>query len=262
MSKLLLLVQNEADVKHLPAAAQAILNSAITGVWCVFSPAVTVNASEAASKLDSEIETLRTAERQAADRSDYTAAAGYKSQREGKELDRAGVLRDAWKSAPAEERQAKTKAIFAPFGDVLKAKGLAVRITGHSDHYDRDQWVAMLNSLSGVWFKEFTPGSFLVAWPEAVETSLQQPVGQYPGVRREIPTEVVTQADKEKFREQSQAAQKPMSRAEELMKMKHFTFVAAAKKVGVDITGKSKEVATAEIITAERKAGEPELGEY
>ncbi len=65
MSKLLLLVQTEADVQHLGAASQAILNSSITGVWVVFSPAVTVNASEAAAKLDIEIDTLKLAEKAA-----------------------------------------------------------------------------------------------------------------------------------------------------------------------------------------------------
>jgi hypothetical protein len=259
MSKLLLLVQTEADVQHLDGAAQAILNSAITGVWVVFSPAITVNASEAAAKLDVEIAQLDTAERAAADRKDYTAAAGYKTQREGKELDRQKVLRDAWKNAPAEERQRKTKEIFAPFGDALKAKGLAVRITNHSDHYDREQWVAMLNSLSGVWDKNLTSGGFLVAWPEAVETMIPKDWAQItkevfktsgPVVRQEIPTEVVTKVDQE-----------PKSRRDELTSMKYFTLVGAAKKAGVDPTGKKGPQIIEEILAAEAKT-EPALAEY
>lgn len=233
MSKLLLLVQTQADVQHLDAAAKAILNSAITGVWVVFSPAITVNTSEAAAKLDTEIATLKTAERQAADRSDYAAAAGYKTQREGKELDRAQALRDAWKLAPAEERQARTKAIFSPFGDQLKTKNLNVRITGHSDHYERDQWVAMLNSLSGVWFKEFTPGGFMIAWPEAVETML--PIGM-------TNVGAVLEAAIEK----KEVVQKPKSRREELEATHHMSLRPIAKALNIDLTGKG----TPEIIEA------------
>lgn len=267
MSKLLLLVQTEADVQHLPAAAQAILASPITGVWVVFSPAVTVNASEAAAKLDGEIDALKAAERAAADRGDYAAAAGYKAQREGKELDRQKALRDAWKNAPAEERQRKTKEIFAPFGDVLKAKGLAVKITGHSDHYDRDQWVAMLNSLSGVWFKEFAVGGFVVGWPEAVETSLQQPVGQYPSAQTHSDAPLVVIEQKRNVpltpaEEKAVQAVVPKTRREELSSMKYFTLVGTAKKAGVDPAGKKGPQIIDEILAAEGNAPAPELAEY
>ena len=170
--KLLLLVQSEADVSHLDAAARAILNSAITGVWVVFSPAITVKADEAAAKLDAEIAGLKKAEQDAAGRGDYTAAAGYKTQREGRELDRMKEISDAHKKLNAEERATRVKDLFAPFIAQLKPSGLNVRITGHSDHHPREQWVGMLNSLSGVWFKEFAPGGFLVGWPESVKDAL------------------------------------------------------------------------------------------
>jgi hypothetical protein len=257
MSKLLLLVQTEADASRLDAAAKAILSSAITGVWVVFSPAITVNASEAATKLDAEIEALKMAERQAADRSDYTAAAGYKTQREGKELDRAKALRDAWKTAPAEERQARIKSIFGPFGEALKAKGLNVRITGHSDHYDRDQWVAMLNSLSGVWFKEFTAGGFIVGWPEAVATA--GPAAVSPAVeafKESKAADTVAGIVREPIR-----AAVPKTRREELASMKYFTLVGAAKKAGVDPAGKKGPQIIEEILAAEA-APVPELAEY
>jgi hypothetical protein len=260
MSKLLLLVQTEADVSHLDAAAKAILGSAITGVWVVFSPAITVNASEAATKLDAEIETLKTAERQAADRGDYTAASGYKTQREGKELDRAKALRDAWKTAPAEERQARIKAIFGPFGEALKAKGLNVRITNHSDHYDREQWVAMLNSLSGVWFKEFTPGSFAVGWPGSVPTAQ---ISFPPQDETEVtPPEVVEAAARVQNRLPN-IPPTPKTRREELASMKYFTLVGAAKKAGVDPAGKKGPQIIEEILAAEAApAPVPELAEY
>lgn len=251
--KLLILVQTEADVSGLTAAANAILNTAITGVWVVFSPAITVNASEAAAKLDADISQLRSAERQSAERADYEAAAGYKLQREGKELDRAKALRDAWKTASAEDRQTKTREIFGPFLALLKPNGLNVKITSHSDHYDREQWVAMLNSLSGAWFKEFSPGSFVVAWPESVATCIKTGGAFAPKV------------DIEKIRETRADEIRPQGipRADELAGMKHFTLVGAAKKAGVDVTGKAKADIIAEILTAEQKpVSTPALAEY
>lgn len=254
--KLLILVQTEADVSGLTAAANAILNTAITGVWVVFSPAITVNASEAAAKLDADIAQLRAAERQSAERADYEAAAGYKLQREGKELDRAKALRDAWKTASAEDRQAKTREIFGPFLALLKPNGLNVKITSHSDHYDREQWVAMLNSLSGAWFKEFSPGSFVVAWPESVASSVK--IGAIPQEMPATPAPEPTAEQKAKYEEQvkSRLPKVPpmtLSRTDELKSLRTFALYAEAKKVNVDPKGKSKEAIVAEILQAEGK---------
>lgn len=255
--KLLLLVQNESDVAHLEAAARAVLNSSITGVWVVFSPSITVDASDAAAKLDAEIGQLKTAERQAADRSDYAAAAGYKTQREGKELDRAKALRDAWKTAPAEARQAKTKAIFGPFLAQLQPNGISVKVSGHSDHYDREQWVAMLNSLSGVWFKEFAPGGFIVTWPESVTASVK-------------PT--LSPANLEKARERRAAeadiaAQKSstsQTRREELEALHPMKLGPLMRSMDLAHEGLSRAQKIEAILAAEQKPASPtpELAEY
>lgn len=254
--KLLLLVHSESDVAHLGAAAKAITNSAITGIWAVFSPAITVNSSEAAAKLDTEITGIKTAMEAAAARMDYKAAEDYYQKLNGKMLDRGKALRDAWKTAPEEARKAKTQAIFSPFVEPLKAAGLDVRVTGHSDHYEREQWVAMLNSLSGVWFKPFTPGSFIVGWPESVKDALP--------ARDMVPGRESARLQ-EKL-EQAQAAQKPVQktpipRAEELASMKHFSLVSVAKKLGIETEGKVKSTLIEEIVKAEF-AVEPALAEY
>lgn len=231
--KLLLLVQNESDVSHLEAAAKAILNSAITGIWCVFSPAITVNAGEAAAKLDAEIAQLKAAESAAAQREDYQAASGYKTQREGKILDRAKVLRDAWKTAPAEARQARTKEIFKEFSDTIQSVGgFSLKITGHSDHYDREQWVAMLNSLSGVWFKPFTPGSFVIGWPESVETIIKSSV-TFAQAEKINPPNVTT--------ESLAGTRVNQTRREELESLHGMKRRMMAKELGIDLEGKSAE---------------------
>lgn len=243
--KLLLLVQSPDDVQHLNAAAQSILNSSITGVWVVFSPAITIDASEAATKLDTEIEQLRSAERAAAERSDYTAAAGYKTQREGKELDRAAALRNAWKTADEAKRKERTRAIFEPFVKTLDEKKISVKVTGHSDHYERDQWVALLNSLTGVWFKPFTPGSFVVGWPESVETSIRADKMRWAELAKA--GEEVVPSLPEKITPPS----KPKTREEELLATHHMSLRPIAKKLGLDIEGKSKVESVAMILTAE-----------
>lgn len=251
MSKLLLLVQSQDDVTHLDAAARAILNSAITGVWVVFSPAITVNASEAAAKLDTEIAQLRAAESAAAQRTDYEAAKDYKANREAKELDRAKALRDAWKTAPEEDRKMKVKDIFGPFMSHLQKHraGINIRVTGHSDHYDREQWVQMLNSLTGVWFKPFTPGSFVVAWPESVETSIKTAdIPLQPAI-----TIQPTAEDLQKSREQRAAqSDHKNNRREELEGMHHMSIRPIAKKYGIEATGKTEMIGA--ILAHEAKA--------
>ncbi len=259
MSKLLLLIHTEADVAHLPQAAQAILASSISGIWCVFSPAITVNASEAAAKLDTEIATLKAAESSAANREDYEAAKGYKVQREGKILDRAAALRDAWKTASAEDRKAKTGAIFQPFLEPLQKAGLNVRITGHSDHYDREQWVAMLNSLSGVWFKMFTPGSFIVAWPEAMWQSIKATSDKFfPSGAGETVIKPIGVAPLPSPTEKNPPAVKPKTRQEELEAMHPMKRRKLAKDLGIDLAGKNTPKLIEAILGAEIGA----LAEY
>lgn len=256
--KLLLLIQNQADVDNLTAASKAILNSSITGVWTVFSPAITVDSATASAKFDAEIEQLRTAERAAAERGDYEAAGGYKTQREGKELDRAKALRDAWKTANEDDRKARTKEIFQPFTEALQKAKLSVRVTGHSDHYEREQWVALLNSLSGVWFKPFTPGSFIVSWPEAVVSSLAKNklvvdpvfIPQLQTVEKPVP-------------EQKLKSTEPAIRQAELSEFHTNKLRAMAAGFGISTEGKDKPTLASEIVAAEAAAkAEPALAEY
>lgn len=260
--KLLLLVQSESDVQHLDAAAKAILNSSIKGVWVVFSPAITVNTSEAAAKIATEIEALKTAETQAAARTDYTAAEGYKQQREGKELDRQKVLRDAWKTAPPEDRKKKAQEAFAPLIAQLQPNGINVKLTAHSDHYDREQWVQMLNSLSAGWFKEFVPGGFIVGWPEGVQnlSSVLMRGMNSPVVKPPI---AVTPTEEQK-REFQEKIVKP-ARQKQLENMHGLKRRNIAKGLGIDVEGKEPEEVIALILAAEAKPKvepEPALSEY
>jgi hypothetical protein len=137
-----------------------------------------------------------------------------------------------------------------------------VRITGHSDHYDRDQWVAMLNSLTGVWFKEFTAGGFVIGWPEAVAAMVKK---DWPEITKEVfktTGPVIGTTKPETVLNESRPTE-PKTRAEELAGMKFFTLVGVAKKLGLVTEGKKGPAIIAEILDRESKpVTEPTLAEY
>lgn len=263
LMKLILLVQSTEDVEKLLPSAEAIKAAGYTGVWVNHSPAVAVNQKEAAAQFDKEIDELQAAEAASASRGDYEAAKGYKVSREGKILDRAKALRDAWKGMSSEDREKRITEIFEPFVKALNPDGgnaISTKVTEHSDHYDPAQWVSMLNSLSGAWFTPFVPGSFSIAWPGAipktnsitcyprpdVATAIEMITGQKVDVR--IEGNQLTATPKET------KTQKPTfaNRADELTAMRYFTLKKVADPLGVSMP-KGKPLATVvqEILAAE-----------
>lgn len=251
LMKLILLVQSTEDVEKLVQSAEAIKAAGYTGVWVNHSPAVAVNQKESAAQFDKEIAELQSAETASASRGDYEAAKGYKSSREGKILDRAKALRDAWKGMSSEDREKRINEIFGPFVKALNPDGgdsISTKVTEHSDHYDPAQWVSMLNSLSGAWFKPFVPGSFSIAWPGAI------PANRMP-VAKSIAAATVLTASKALDAISKIPSEAPVlktSRAEELSAMRYFTLKKVADPLGVAMP-KGKPLATVvqEVLAAE-----------
>lgn len=256
MSNLILLIQSEADVAAIPTAAQSIISHGYKGCWILVSPAIAVNAAEASAKYDKEIADLRTAERAAAERGDYTAASEHKLAREGKELERGTAVASSWKAVNEADRMTAIKNKLAPLMAAFPGK-LNTKTQVLQDHYDPGQWVAMLNSLSGAWFKEFTPGSFSVAWPGAI-----------PAMGVKIPIVQGTQAEPDekgslgKQRGSAQPAQKPDKtplvaatnpdeRKKQLTGMPFFSRKGIAGKLGIEVKGKSTEQIVEEILAKE-----------
>lgn len=255
MSNLILLIQSESDVASLPTAAQSIIAHGYKGCWILVSPAIAVNASEASAKYDKEIADLRTAERAAAERGDYTAASEHKLAREGKELERGTAIAGAWKSIDEKVRLEAIKMKLAPLFNVLNGKA-NVKTQLMQDHYDPGQWVQMLNSLSGAWFKEFTPGSFSVAWPGAIPAmGAKIPIVQEAPTPTNMPDKVVDTNGRvhavKKVKTTEPAATNPDDRKKQLLGLRFFGLCGTAKKLGIDPKGKRGPQIIEEILAKE-----------
>lgn len=127
-------------------------------------------------------------------------------------------------------------------------KKIPIKVQTHADHYDPEQWVQMLNSLSGVWFKPFTPGSFMVGWPGAIpvpvaapESIVVAPKETAPMVDVPAPKKAPEQAPVKVF----------ASREEQLKSLRYFGLASEAKKAGVDVKGKKGPQIISEILAAE-----------
>lgn len=250
---LLLLVQSQADVDALPSACQTILAHGYSGVWVLHSPAIAVDVKTAAAQFDREIEDLRIAKRAAAERDDFQAADGHRLKIEEKLLDRGKVVNDAWRNLSQDERTKAYTEKFAPIRGSFE-KRINCRLTCLQDHFEPDQWILMLNSLSGAWFAPFKAGSFSVAWPTAI------PDAPTPQIRVETPIPA-TQPTPEQKREFSQAVkksepkEKPIrqfaSREEELMKKPHLAIRALGKSLNVQTDGRPRADVVKDLLAAE-----------
>lgn len=270
MSNLILLIQSESDIAALPSAAESIVQHGYKGCWILVSPAIAVNAAEASAKYDKEINDLRAAELAAASRGDYTAASEHKLAREGKELERGTAVASAWKSVAEADRMNAIKNKLAPLMTAFPGK-VNTRTQLMQDHYDPGQWVQMLNSLSGAWFKEFTPGSFSVAWPGAIPamgvkipilnpsnlgiTSLDKATPSVMNIKPPVPEAAVKAFREEKAKAAAKsplvAATNPDDRRKQLVSLPFFTRKSVAGKLGIDVKGKGTDQIVDEILAKE-----------
>jgi len=272
MRNLLLLVQTPADVEALPAATQEIKHSNVRGVWLLLSPAIIVDQKAAAATFDKDIADLEAAEQAAAGRRDYDGARGYAAQRDAKQLDRAKALRDAWKSVSADDRDVRIKNIVRPIMDELNPRrdetGTALKVSELQDHWEPENWIAMLNSLTAGWFKPFAPGTFFVAWPGVVAAVLKDsPTSQLPPVPPP-PTPEQQKEYNEAVAKSAPPSPPPMTltRREELENTARSIRVSIAAKLGVEGAPKmTGPELTEAILAAEAKktaVAEPALNEY
>jgi len=266
VKNLLLLVQTPADVEALPAATQAIKHSSVRGVWLLLSPAIIVDQKAAAATFDKDIADLEAAEEAAAGRRDYEGARGYAAQRDAKQLDRAKALRDAWKSVSADDRDVRIKNIVRPIMDELNPRrdetGTALKVSELQDHWEPENWIAMLNSLTAGWFKPFTPGTFFVAWPGVVAAVLKTAEATFKEVARAIPQqeaskEVTVQTTTPTRREELQGVGRPR-----LVSIAAGLEIEDAVKLGKSELVEAILAAEAGKAAAEKVAQEPALNEY
>lgn len=162
MKNLLLLCQSQSDVTSLPAAAQAIKSQSFDGVWFLFSPAVLVDTETAGAEHDRNIADLDAAVSRCAASRDFEGAKNYQAQLDAARLDRAGKVKDAWKTLTDSQRDEATRRVFGQFFDAKPAPNVRHQIL--PDHYEPAQFIAALNSIKGAWFAPFVPGTFTMDW--------------------------------------------------------------------------------------------------
>jgi len=268
VKNLLLLIITPADLKALPAAIEAIKTSNIRGVWTLVNPSIVVDQKVAAEAFDKDIADLTVAEQSAAQRGDYDGAKQYLAQRNGKILDRAKALRDAWSKIPKEERDDFIKNNIArPMLDALNPlrddTGIALKHHDLTDHWEPENWIAMLNSITGGWFKPFAPGTFFVAWPGVVAAVLKNAEATF---RETAKAETFIETPIKETVKTAAAVHQWSSRREELENTARSIRVSIAAKLGVEGAPKmtGPELTEAILATEAKKTAvtEPALNEY
>ena len=166
MKNIILLIQNQPDIAALATASREIKKLNTEGCWLVFSPAVLVDTAAAAKEHDVAIRDINDAMTACAGRLDFAGAAQYKLKLDAAILDKAESVKNAYKKMTAVEQESAFQRVF---GDFMKNPPAAnINVTQHSDHYEPESWIELLNSLKGAWFAPFTPGTFSVLWPTSL----------------------------------------------------------------------------------------------
>lgn len=259
MKSVLLLIHTRDDLKHLDAAAAVLKAAKTERIMVLHSPAIVIDQAEASSTLDAEISALLTAEKAAADRGDYEAASGYKASREAKALDRAKTIADAWKTLPADQQIASVRKLLGPFVQALNPTGSgapAIRVTKHQDHYDRENWLGMIQSIVPSWPKDLPHGSFAIVWPDQLAgLNLSAPAPAV-DVTPAAPVAATAPAPAKKSAARPVRAPKAKAttreaRSEQLNAQPFFGWRAAAIENGVPYEGRMKHDIIADILNKE-----------
>ena len=134
LRQLLLLVQDQRDVAALPGAAAAYQSQGYNGLWVLFSPAVLVDTASAAAEKDRDIAALNAQIDACAKVRDFAGAQQYQTQLDGKLLDRAAAVKDAWKTLTPEQQKTATERVFGDFFAALPKE--RVRPEMMREHYE------------------------------------------------------------------------------------------------------------------------------
>jgi len=173
MKLYLLLVQNQEHLNSLPGAFEELKRRGTDGVWLVFSPAVLVNPETAAKEFDVIIRDITEAMESCAKRLDFDSAKSYKTKLDAQILEKTTKIGQAYRTLTREQSNAAFDALFGMYQ--VDPPIPKMQITQHTDHYEPGDAIAMLNSLKGAWFDPFTPGSYEIGWPTALDAGYKEP---------------------------------------------------------------------------------------
>jgi len=159
----LLLVQSTEDAALLKECSAGLARFAPDAIWLVHSPAVLVDMTAANAQTDSQILAINQAIRECIGREDFTGAENYKQQRHALTLQKATTATEGYKNMTPEQIEAGMTRVFGEFWAAKPAPKMS--ITQHTQHFERGEWIEMLNSMKGRWPAEMPAGGFVVAWP-------------------------------------------------------------------------------------------------
>ncbi len=159
----LLLVQSTEDAALLKDCAAGLARFAPDTIWLVHSPAVLVDMTAANAQTDAQIAAINQAIRECVGREDFTGAENYKQQRHALTLQKATTATEGYKNMTPEQIEAGMTRVFGEFWAAKPAPKMS--ITQHTQHFERGEWIEMLNSMKGRWPAEMPPGGFMVGWP-------------------------------------------------------------------------------------------------
>lgn len=252
MKKIVLLVQNEEQAAQLGAAGKVIGRIGQSKLWVLCSPAIQVDVKEATKTFDAEIAVLNKSIKDAADREDFKTSEEYKAKRETVQANRSVEIRNAWKRATPEDRKKGLDKHLAPMLKAIDPKQFPanVKINILAEHQEPATWVSMVGELSGVWRKDFEPGTFALMWPQSVielgeliDSLVARPVESTSKITPPNP-----------WADALKSASYPNTlntRESELKAMRFFSLAAVAKGLGIDAKGKKSPQLVAEILAAE-----------
>lgn len=159
----ILLVQTPEDAATLKDCAAGLARLTPDALWLVHSPAVLVDLGAANAQVDSQIQAINQAIRDCIGREDYTGAESYKQQRHALTLQKATAATEGYKTMTPEQQEAATTRVFGEFWAARPAPKMS--LTMHTQHFEKGEWIEMVNSMKGRWPAEMVHGQFIVAWP-------------------------------------------------------------------------------------------------
>lgn len=162
LRQLLLLVQSQADVDALPAAADAYNTLGFNALWVLFSPVVLVDTKAVSAEYDGNIAGLRAQIQACKDADDFDGAKGYKGQLDDAIMQKTIKVKEAWRTLTQEQQAAAQDRVFGPFFAKLPKE--RIRIESLREHFEPTFFIDALASVKKAWFVPFTPGSFAMDW--------------------------------------------------------------------------------------------------
>jgi len=171
--QLLLLVQSQADVDALPAAADAYNAQGYNALWLLFSPVVLVDTKAVAADYDANIAALRAQIEACKTADDFDGAKGYKAQLDDLVMQKTAKVKEAWRTLTPEQQTASQERVFGAFFAKLPKE--RIRVEGLREHFEPVSFIDALASVRKAWFVPFTPGSFTLTWASELTASIGAP---------------------------------------------------------------------------------------